>query len=43
LFDCSPEFYERGLDKVRKATEAYNLFYKTENFDASQYFINKTL
>ena len=43
LFDCSPEFYERGLDKVRKATEAYNLFYKTEDFDASQYFINKTL
>ena len=43
LFDCSPEFYERGLDKVRKATEAYNLFYKTKDFDASQYFINKTL
>ena len=43
LFDCSPEFYERGLDKVKRATEAYNLFYKTEDFDASQYFINKTL
>jgi len=43
LFDCSPDFLERGLDKVRKATEAYELFYKTKDFDASQYFINKTL
>ena len=43
LYDCSPDFLERGLDKVRKATEAYELFYKTKDFDASQYFINKTL
>ena len=43
LFDCSPEFIERGIEKVRKATEAYELFYNTENFDAEQYFINKTL
>lgn len=43
LFDCSPDFLERGLDKVRRATEAYELFYKTKDFDASQYFINKTL
>ena len=43
LYDCSTEFLDRGLDKVQRATEAYNLFYKTENFDASQYFINKTL
>jgi hypothetical protein len=43
LFDCSPEFLDRGLDKVKRATEAYDLFYKTENFDASQFFINKTL
>jgi hypothetical protein len=43
LYDCSPDFLERGLDKVKKATEAYELFYKTKNFDASQYFINKTL
>ena len=43
LFDCSSDFLERGLDKVRKATEAYELFYKTKDFDASQYFINKTL
>ena len=43
LYDCSTEFLQRGFDKVQRATEAYNLFYKTENFDASQYFINKTL
>ena len=43
LFDCSSDFLERGLDKVRRATEAYELFYKTKDFDASQYFINKTL
>jgi len=43
LFDCSTEFIERGIEKVSKATEAYELFYNTENFDAEQYFINKTL
>jgi|TARA_R110000772_G_scaffold1144_1_gene4033 hypothetical protein len=43
LFDCSTEFIERGIEKVNKAVEAYELFYKTEDFDAKQYFINKTL
>ncbi len=43
LFDCSPKFYDSGLDKVRKATEVYDLFYKTKDFDASQYFVTKTL
>jgi hypothetical protein len=43
MFDCSPEFYERGEDKVRRASEAYDLFYKTEEFDPKQYFISKTL
>mgnify|MGYP003629944296 FL=1 len=43
LFDCSTEFIERGIDKVNRATEAFELFYQTENFDAEQYFINKTL
>ena len=43
MFDCSPQFYERGEDKVRKASEAYDLFYKTEEFDPKQYFISKTL
>ena len=43
LFDCSPSFYESGLDKVRKAVEVYDLFFKTEDFDPKQYFINETL
>ena len=43
LFDCSPEFYESGQDKVKRAAEAYDLFYKTESFDPKQYFIAKTL
>ena len=43
MFDCSPKFYERGEDKVRRASEAYDLFYKTEEFDPKQYFISKTL
>ena len=43
IFDCSDEFYEKGKDKVQRAVEAYNLFYKQEGFDPSQNFINKTL
>ena len=43
LFDCSPEFYESGQDKVKRAAEAYDLFYNTEGFEPSQYFISKTL
>ena len=43
MFDCSPQFYERGEDKVRRASEAYDLFYKTKDFDPKQYFISKTL
>jgi len=43
IFDCSPEFYERGKDKVERAVQVYDLFYKSEGFDPSQYFINKTL
>ena len=43
MFDCSPEFYARGEDKVGKASEAYDLFYKTKGFDPKQYFISKTL
>jgi len=43
MFDCSPKFYERGEDKVRRAAEAYDLFYKTKDFDPKQYFISKTL
>ena len=43
LFDCSPEFYKSGEDKVRRASDAYDLFYKTENFDHLQHLITKTL
>ena len=43
MFDCSPQFYERGEEKVSKASEAYDLFYKTKDFDPTQYFISKTL
>ena len=43
MFDCSTNFYESGKDKVSKAVEAYDLFYKTEDFDPKQYFISKTL
>ena len=43
IFDCSPEFYDKGKDKVERAAEAYKLFYKSEGFDPKQYFINKTL
>ncbi len=43
LFDCSGDFYSSGMDKVRKATDAYDLFYKTEDFDSKQYLITKTL
>ena len=32
-----------GKDKVKRAVEAYDLFYKTDGFDPSQYFINLTL
>ena len=43
IFDCSPEFYAKGQDKVQRAVEAYKLFYKQKGFDPKQYFINKTL
>jgi hypothetical protein len=43
IFECSPEFYEKGADKVKRAVEAYDLFYRTENFDPKQYFINDKL
>jgi hypothetical protein len=43
MFDCSPQFYESGKDKVTRAVEAYDLFFKTKDFDPKQYFISKTL
>jgi exodeoxyribonuclease VIII len=43
IFDCSEAFLKNGEDKVRRATDAYNLFFKTEDFDPQQYLVTKTL
>ena len=43
MFDCSDEFYRSGEDKVERAMEAYDLFFKTKDFDPKQFFISKTL
>jgi len=43
LFDCSPEFYKRGEYKVQQASEAYDLYYKTEGYDFKQFLHNETL
>jgi len=43
IFDCSPDFYNRGEDKVKQASEVYDIFYKDPNFVVENYFINETL
>ena len=43
IFDCSPEFYSSGKDTVDRAEDAYELFYKTKDFNRKQYIISKTL
>ena len=43
ICDCSPQFLERGSDKVNKASEIFDLWYKTPNFDSQQFFLNETL
>lgn len=43
IFDCSPQFIERGKDKVERAIEAYKLFYDNPEFEPRNYFINQTL
>jgi hypothetical protein len=43
IFDCSDNFLSNGEDKVKRAVEAYDLFYRTEGFDPQQYLITKTL
>tara|TARA_B100001250_G_C19696338_1_gene742720 strand:+ start:121 stop:849 length:729 start_codon:yes stop_codon:yes gene_type:complete len=42
MFDCSPQFYQAGESKVQKASENYDLFFKSD-FDHKQYLITKTL
>ena len=43
IFDCSPQFIQRGKDKVDKAIEAYKLFHDNPEFEPRNYFINETL
>jgi hypothetical protein len=43
LFDCSPDFYSKGEEKVRQASAAYDLFYKSDDYDFKQYLHNETL
>jgi len=43
MFDCSDDFYRSGKDKVERAMEAYDLFFKSKDFDPKQFFISKTL
>ena len=43
IFDCSPQFIERGKDNVERAIEAYKLFYDNPEFEPRNYFINQTL
>lgn len=38
IFTCSDEFLERGYEKVRKATDVYNKFFKGDE-DIEQYYI----
>ena len=45
---CLPAAKVRSMskaerDKVVRATEAYELFFKTDGFDPSQFFLTKTL
>ena len=42
MFDCSPQFYQAGEEKVQKASANYDLFFKSD-FDHKQYLITKTL
>ena len=43
IFDCSDQFYNEGKEKVEKASEIYDLFFKNKDFDPNNYFINRTL
>jgi len=43
IFNCSDRFYETGEEKVIKASEVYDLFYKDKTFDKEQHTISKIL
>ena len=42
LFDCSPNFYKSGKEKVEKASEIFDLFYKDKDFDPLQHLTTTT-
>ena len=43
LYECSPEFYKRGEDKVRQASAAFDLYHKSEDYDFKQFLHTETL
>lgn len=43
IFDCSDRFYERGYNKVVKATEIYEAYIKNKDNDPTQYIETQTL
>ena len=43
IFDCSSKFLSNGEEKVKRAVEAYNLFFKTAGFDSMQHTLTNTL
>ena len=43
LFACSPNFYKSGKEKVEKASEIFDLFYKDKDFDPLQHLTTTTL
>lgn len=43
LFDCSDKFYNTGKAKVEAASDQFDLYYKNEEFDPSQFVKSGTL
>tara|TARA_R110002072_G_scaffold286103_1_gene451067 strand:- start:34 stop:774 length:741 start_codon:yes stop_codon:yes gene_type:complete len=43
VFDCSEDFYRRGENKVRQASEAYDTFYGEDGYDFDQFLHTETL
>ena len=43
LFDCSDKFYETGKRKVEAASDQFDLYYKNDEFDPSQFVKSGTL
>lgn len=43
IFECSDRFYERGYNKVEKATEIYELYIKNKGNDPNQYIETQIL